>query len=140
MHLDDRIRAKLSMPRILGWPCEQRDSRNCYRFEIPQRMHGLWTTYFEVSDFTDSSAVPATYAEALENKILLEVDMSILPPDCCSETHYEIEFLGRRTSHAGDYGSRSQHLVVVDKVISIRPVNSQEWIAHRIGGSSARAR
>jgi hypothetical protein len=133
-HLMDQFRARYP---ILGWPCEHREARDCYRFGPPRKMRGLWSTHFEESQFIDTAdPVPKNSNEFTANKTWLEVISSRLPEQLNSGD-YEIEFVGRKTTVPGRYGQmgESKHLVVVDRLISIRPVNLEQWITHWIGSS-----
>jgi hypothetical protein len=97
-HFMDQLRA--SYP-ILGWPCEHREARDCYRFGVPRKMRGLWSVDWEQSQFIDEAdPVPNDADEFVKNKTWLEAVSSRLP--CNLESgDYEMEFVGRKTTVAG---------------------------------------
>ena len=101
-------------------------------------MRGLWSVHWEESQFIDpSDPVPKDADEFAANKTWLEVLSSRLPRRVDSGD-YEIEFVGRKTTVPGRYGQmgESKDLVVVDKLISIRPVNLEQWITRWVAGSN----
>lgn len=133
-HFTDQLKARYP---VLGWPCAHREVRDCYRFDPPAPMRGLWSTHFEESRFISATEpVPEDENAFATNKTWLEVLSSNLPKRVDSGD-YEIEFVGRRTTVAGRYGQmgESKYLVVVDKLISIRPVNLEQWITHWVESS-----
>lgn len=135
-HFTDQLKARYP---ILGWPCEGREARDCYRFGPAKKMRGLWSTRFEESDFIDSSEAAPTDANALlTNKTWLEVLGSNLPSGINSGD-YEIEFIGRKTTVPGRYGQmgESKNMVVVDKLIAIHRVNLESWLTQWVANSRA---
>jgi hypothetical protein len=136
-HLGDRIKAMGG--GWFGWPCVQSSKREpgtlessprreCYRFDKPSRMTGIWIAEFEGSHFfPNGSVMPA--ADHYRDKIWLddEPDGSVLPlaRDANGPGKiYAIDFIGERTSDAGAYGHMggSTYLILADRIISIREV------------------
>lgn len=124
-HFWDRWKARLP---LLGTPCENRELQDCYRFKPPRRMRGDWYWFWEESNFTDATDPPPKNLEELLKAPGTRLDVSSLHRRIEYGT-YEIEFIGRKTALPGRFeGNRPSnrvYLVVVDKLISIKPVKAK---------------
>jgi hypothetical protein len=135
-HVGDRLKA--SAGGIFGLPCtrqsgsdpvifEHSPDRDCYRFDPPVRMSGIWLNDFEGSEFLPDGS---TYSDrwTFSSRIWLEEDSwgSALPKDR-DENYgkaYAVTFIGNLSSYQGSYGHMggSARLLLVDRLISIREV------------------
>lgn len=101
----------------------------CFRMSPPQRMKGVWIDDFESSRFF-VGANDASEAEVGLGGIWLDLGTHRIPGLSREATvaglrAFEIEFVGRQTLVAGKYGhmGTSDHEVVVDRLISVRPID-----------------
>jgi hypothetical protein len=104
---------------IMAW---RPDDPDCYAMLPAQRWSGIWILGFEWTNFCPDPATDCSvYGEPGVSWVTFAggaYPWTKSPPD----GSYHIEFVGRRTKDAGHFGHLGQydHLVVVDKVISIR--------------------
>ena len=105
-------------------------NEECFRFDPPERMRGIWLYEFEGSEFLpDATEAPADWpvgAGYSRNAVWLEFSG---PEPLLADWHgerraYEIEFVGRRASFPGRYGHMggSPHMVIVKELLSATPV------------------
>jgi hypothetical protein len=101
----------------------------CYRMSEPQRMKGVWIDAFEGSQFLPG-ARDTSQAEIEPDGIWLDVETNRIPglfqtSLTAGLRAFEIEFIGRQTATAGQYGhlGGSRHEIIVDRLISARPVD-----------------
>ncbi|HEX8413566.1 MAG TPA: hypothetical protein VF637_06710 [Sphingomicrobium sp.] len=95
----------------------------------PERMKGVWIDEFESSEFL-LGASDASQAQVRMGGTWLDVETNRIPGLYPSQSveelrAFELEFIGRRTLVAGKHGhlGGSDHEVVVDRLISARPVD-----------------
>lgn len=116
-----------------------RDQDNCFSFSNPQRMRGLWRTYFEGSLFCEAPAKtcePREEGRGAARTFIVDTWFEVKDPhfrlaDAAasqgdSDTQlYNIEFIGRRNIGPGGFGhlGLSKNKVIADKVLSIRRVS-----------------
>lgn len=134
----DRTRVALGLEGILGYACtrsvrdkggetvvESLPPDQCYRFNPPERIEGVWLNEFEGS-------VLLTQKEYASGQIPDDhawVEISEQAPQASREypmqTAYQVTFIGRRASRAGMYGhlGMSRNLVLVDRMLSIQPIS-----------------
>lgn len=115
-----------------------RPYRECVELLPPEVIRGTWFVGLEESSFLpEGQSLPAVrvvsdHATPLEMATWLDVGWpeqdEILGnvPEPAGEgdsNRYTVEFLGRRARHAGHYGHMglSQHLIVMDRMLSIAP-------------------
>lgn len=149
----DRLVVQLG---LVGWsgyyPCSyvtdnafaSLDSEDCYRFERPRRMRGVWLLANETSELLpDARSSPAVWDIMDENQTFLEIEeweeIESLPPpikgvEAQSPNAYAIEFIGRRARYPGLYGggAGARHMVIMDKLLSARaivPPRPPDWPA-----------
>lgn len=133
---DDRLAASVPVASlVLGYPCERRRKQadesygyylptdQCFKMTPPQRMSGTWIDELEGSRFC-----PGRHSCSYEQRprIWLDWAKGIHPPPRQSEKdttrRFDIEFVGRRTLYAGQYGHGGVfgHEIIVDRIISIK--------------------
>ncbi|MGN6818393.1 MAG: hypothetical protein ACTHJR_06940 [Sphingomonas sp.] len=102
-------------------------SRDCYRFDPPARMSGIWINGFESSDFLPDGSTLSD-SRTYPSGISLEEDKwggTLLKrrEDNFGKA-YAITFIGSMSSYSGHFGhlGGSARLVLVDRLISIREV------------------
>ena len=137
-HVGDQIKA--AGKGLFGYPCTKPNKddprvldstprRECYRFDPPTRMSGIWINDFEGSHFlADGSIAPDpnhTYGKA--TWLGDEPDGRVLPLSRDGSGYgkvYAIALIGSRTTYAGRYGhvGGSAYLILADRLISIREV------------------
>lgn len=119
------------------------DSDDCYRFDRPRRMRGVWLLGNEASQLLpDATTSPAVWDIMDENQTFLEPEKweatEALPPPIRGEERspnaYAIEFIGRRAPYPGLYGggAGARHMVIMDKLLSARaivPPRPPDWTA-----------
>lgn len=139
----DRLGAEFSrLGWITYWPCsspiEDIDfvvnsipPEDCYRFDAPERMRGVWLLEMEGSTFLpDANASPAVRPFMDDDCTWLEPARDILfsqLPDlkpAQSPPTYLIEFIGRRSTYPSIYGGGGgcPNLVLLDELISARSI------------------
>lgn len=104
----------------------------CYRMTEPRRMRGVWIDEFEGSRFVPGARSVAE-AERAEPQIWLDVETKriagLFDPDGPSfdARAFEVDFVGRRTLVAGQYGhlGGSDHTMIMDRLISARPLKAE---------------
>jgi len=123
-------------PQLASDPCIRRKGdvrvhiawRNCLEFLPPQRMHGIWVMGFEESSFIPRATVIPRANNRVRYRVFLEVEPKTLERlseagvgDMTEAQAYAVEFIGRRSLHAGlYYTGEGDHVVVMDRLISAR--------------------
>ena len=130
-----------------GDPCSRReggmivqlDYRDCVELLPPERIRGTWFVGNEESDFLPEGVEVESVRLLSETKTPPEMDTwldvewpkqleyvdSVPEPKGIGDTlTYEVEFIGRRARDVGQYGhgGLATHLIVLDEMLSIRPV------------------
>jgi len=134
----DRLVVSLGLEGTLGYiPCFPKEeprlggarsfvgSEECFRFNRPERMHGVWLVEFEGSEFLPNVSEPPAQLGYSEDTIWLEFGQhASMPPDWRGDRAFAIDFIGRRASYPGFYGhmGNARHLIVVDKLVSAKRV------------------
>ena len=149
----DRLVVELGLVGFSGYyPCSEPtdevvaslDSEDCYRFDAPRRMRGIWLVAHETSELLpEATRSPAVWDITDENQTYLEIGdwgiVETLPPPVGgtgpgAPNAYLIEFIGRRALHPGLYGggSGARHMVILDELLSARatrPPRPPDWPA-----------
>ena len=142
----DRLGVEVENLGLIGnfWPCgygtvsdgstliETLDWDDCYRFDRPTRMRGVWLVALEDSEFLPGATTAPKVRDLLaRDKVFLDgwpEAHSSLPPalegeDVRSPAAYAIEFIGRRSSYPGEYGMAGEpSMVIVDRLLSARAI------------------
>lgn len=115
------------------------DSEDCYRFDPPRRMRGVWLVGNETSELLpNATRSPAVWDIMDENQTFLEAEWEereALPPpvEGVGPAAYAIEFIGRPALYPGVYGMLGvRHMVIMDKLLSARavaPPRPPDWPA-----------
>lgn len=117
----------------------QRDYRDCVDLLGSERIRGLWFVGLEESAFSPEGATVTSVRILSEETIRSETRTwldagwpeqqrlleRVPEPGGLGETSvYAVEFLGRRARDAGQYGHNGnyRHLIILDELVSIRPV------------------
>lgn len=103
-------------------------TEDCFAMNLPRKWRGLWSRGFEWSRFcsepartcddrTPGARIWLSPAKNFERSLPtknFDLDLKF----------YRIEFIGRRTVYRGAHGhlGASEHAIVVDRLLSIRPV------------------
>ena len=98
----------------------------CFEMDKPRRWQGLWLNGFEVSRFCPAPARECADGAPRE-RIWLTGGASVHLPQYEGQEPaplYEVEFIGRKTAYPGDYEGMSQQEMIVDRMISMKPVMS----------------
>jgi hypothetical protein len=106
------------------------DSEDCYRFDRPRRLRGVWLVGNETSELLpNATRSPAVWDIMDENQTFLEAggweERKALPPpvEGVGPSAYAIEFIGRPALYPGVYGmAGARHMVIMDKLLSARAV------------------
>ena len=139
-HAGDRLVVSLGLDGIFP-PCiEQHEGYyatdpvpDCFRMTPPRRMKGLWRDEFEGQGFFPGLTRPPVADRGGFNAIWIDIEPSLRPPRTEAEPTgkarwFRIDFIGRQTLYPGQYGhfGFSRHYVIVDRILSLRPVASEE--------------
>lgn len=131
----DRVAIQLG---FAGWgyqPCFRKEqtpdgdvqafigSKECFRFNPPERMRGIWLDEFEGSEFLPHATASPVVWPYSPDAIWLEFTRPE-PLLTGGQQAYAIEFVGRRATYPGNYGhlGASRHLIIVDELLSAKPV------------------
>ena len=105
------------------------DSKDCYRFDRPRRLRGVWLVENETSELLpNATRSPAVWNIMDENQTFLETEWEereALPPplEGVGPSAYAIEFIGRPALYPGLYGMiGARHMVIMDKLLSARAI------------------
>jgi len=101
-------------------------NEQCFRFNPPERMHGVWLDEFEGSEFLpDAKSAPAQ-SRYSPNAIWLDFTRHepLLTRGNGEPRAFAIEFVGRRATYPGSYGHMggTRHLVIVNRLLSAKPL------------------
>lgn len=126
-HLSDPCSVKVREARhtvMSSLPTDQ-----CFRMSSPEQMRGVWIDEFEGSQFLPGAS-DTSPAQVGLGGTWLDVETNRIPGLFLTSSvdelrAFQIEFIGRRTLVAGKHGhmGSSDHEVVVDKLISARPID-----------------
>ena len=101
-------------------------NEQCFRFNQPERMRGVWLDEFEGSAFLPNASVAPAEWRYSPNEIWLDFpEHEPLLKGGTGETRaFAVEFIGRRATYPGSYGHMggSRHLVIVSKLLSAKPL------------------
>ena len=98
----------------------------CFRMDRPRRWRGLWLNAFEYSRFCPAPAHECSYGDP-RTSFWLTGSRSVRLPQYQGQPQspvYEVEFIGRKTAFPGHYEGGSQQEIIVDRMISMKPVTS----------------
>ncbi len=100
-------------------------NEECFRFDPPERMRGVWLDEFEGSEFLPNATEAP--AERQYSRDMIWLDFTRPEPllaDRSGDRALAIEFVGRRATFPGSYGhlGGSRHLVIVDELLSATPL------------------
>ena len=149
-HVGDAIASVLPLSILGIYPCasakEVNGSRvlvrkpmeDCYQMLPAQRYQGIWLDAFEGSEFFEGAKdARDVEAEMTRRTASLELVVGVwvnwpATPASTSDTDsqsghlFAVEFIGRRTEHAGRFGhfGMFQHEMVVDQIISQRALDT----------------
>ena len=134
--------AALHLEWLFGWPCtvEELDGSSkvitsvppdqCYRFDPPERIQGVWMNAFEGSELltTEEFATGVRYKENDATWLAMGDKFSGRYDKKNFGRAFKVVFVGRRASFPGAYGhmGMSRHLVLVDQLISLKPIEDTE--------------
>jgi hypothetical protein len=119
-----------------GYPTQQSiPPVRCYRFDPPRRMRGVWVNVMEGSEFfPDVTRAPPITDPFEKDRTWLETprelwDRLASEPKSYPPT-YAIEFIGRNATYPGSYGGDgSRHLILLDRLLSIRAIESPKSLS-----------
>jgi hypothetical protein len=125
---------ELNGSRVLVW----KPAEDCYKMLPAQRYQGIWLDAFEGSEFFEGAKDARDVEEEMTRRtasreliVGVWVNWPATPAstsdtDSQSGRLFAVEFIGRRTEHAGRFGHLGmfQHEMVVDQVISQRALDS----------------
>jgi hypothetical protein len=137
----DVLRVGTGLHHFIGFPCQIRwtegeysfarsiPADECYRMTPRQAMRGVWIRSYEGSEYWPG-ARSASELEPAPGGIWLDIEGLGLrdrfpPPEWEELRAFEVVFEGRQTLYAGAYGhlGGSDHHVIVDRFISVRPID-----------------
>lgn len=101
---------------------QEADAPDCYQLMPDQRWSGLWETGWEWTNFCPDPAKECNWMT--KRGIWLTFAQGAYDGPKLPEGVYRIDFVGRRTRVPGYHGHTGayEHLMVVDKLISVRKV------------------
>jgi len=113
-----------------GW--EDLPPRDCVPLSAQQEMSGTWAAGMEDSTFVSENPDVDTRGE----RVWLEMELSdalrsgVMAEGTGPVGMFEIHFVGRRSRQRGHYGhlGMSPHVVVVDRIISVRRIGAYRYI------------
>ena len=99
-------------------------STECFRFNSPERMRGVWLNEGEDEEFLPNATASTVVRTYSRDRTSLEFTGPKHLLLAGRERAYAIEFVGRRATYPGSYGhlGMSRHLIVVDELLSAKPV------------------
>ena len=114
--------ACLDEVRYGGFVAWRPDDPDCYEMLAAQRWGGLWEHGWEWTNFCPDPAKQCDWMA--ERGTWLIFAESADPGQDLPEGVHRIEFVGRRTRVPGNFGHTNSydHLMIVDRLISIQPV------------------
>ena len=143
-HPSERFMVDFS--RLIGhsyWPCstievrngveivERRKPQDCYIFDPPRRMRGVFLSIAESANFIPGATSAPQLDVTSTDEIYLLADWQMtgnrLPPPYANDGDgrpqaYAIEFIGRSMSHPEIYKGSSVRFFILDKLLSARAI------------------
>ena len=119
------VQACLDKVRFGGFIEWRPDDPDCYKMLPAQRWSGLWEHGWEWTNFCPD---PADTCDWMAKRgIWLDFADNVELEDNLPDGIHRIEFVGRRTKMPGNFGHTASynHLMIVDQIISLEPVNVQ---------------
>lgn len=104
-------------------------SEECFRFNPPERMRGVWLDEGEDAEFLPNAVAAPVVRTWSPDGTALEFARSE-PLLSGRQQYWAIEFVGRRATYPGHYGhlGMRRHLIIADEVLSATPVPPpQRW-------------
>jgi hypothetical protein len=139
----DRFVVGWRLEGIFGYACTREEihsgvkvlaaipSEQCYRFNPPERIEGVWIDEFEGVRLLTNAQYDAGIRYIEDDSTWLEVKPADQrpgtgPPDYTPRV-FRIVFIGRRSTYPGEYGhfGMSRHLVLLDRMISIEEITGK---------------
>lgn len=140
----DRFVARSGLEGVLGYPCARKETDDhgtvltripddqCYRFNAPERVEGVWIDEFEGQRLLSQAQFDAGIRRVEGDETWLEVEWADYPPRPENDVEgaprtFRIVFIGRRSTYPGAYGhlGGSRHLVLVDRIISLEEIKGK---------------
>lgn len=128
----DRVAIQLGLAGLVYQPCYRNEDGvltfvghdECFRFNPPEQMHGVWLNRGEDAEFlSHPTTSPAGCLKSPEDSVSLAFMQSepLLKGDAEA---YAVEFVGRRATYPGRYGhlGMSRCVILVDQLLSAAPV------------------
>jgi hypothetical protein len=114
--------------RYGGFNAWRPDDPNCFEMTPTQHWSGLWETGWEWSNFCPDPAKECDWMSKRGTWLIFGKD-AYRGPKLTDDGVYHIEFVGRRTKVAGNFGHMASydHLMVVDRLISIQKIPGQKY-------------
>lgn len=102
-------------------------SEECYRFNPPERMRGIWLAEGEDAEFLPNATTSPVVRTFSPDGTTLEFTRSE-PFLSSGQQYWAIEFVGRRATYPGRYGhlGMRRHLIIADEVLSANSVPPPE--------------
>lgn len=118
----------LDAVRYGGFAAWRPDDPNCFQMTQPQRWSGLWETGWEWTNFCPDPAKECDWMSK-RGTWLIFAKGAYGGPKLTDDGVYHIDFVGRRTKVAGNFGHQASydHLIVVDRLISIQKIAGQKY-------------
>jgi hypothetical protein len=104
------------------------DDPDCFEMTRAQRWSGLWESGWEWSNFCPDPAKDCNWM-AKRGTWLIFAKGAQDGPKLLEHGIYRIEFVGRRTKLAGNFGHQAayNHLIVVDRLISVQKIPGNKY-------------
>ena len=117
----------LDAVRYGGFRAWQPNDPNCFEMTAPQRWSGLWEKGWEWTNFCPDPATKCDWMSKRGTWLTLAKDAYRGPK--LQDGTYRIEFIGRRTKKAGNFGHQASydHLMVVDRMMSIKKIPGEKY-------------
>ena len=114
--------------RYGGFNAWRPDDPNCFEMTPAQHWSGLWETGWEWTNFCPDPAKECDWMSKRGTWLIFAKD-AYRGPKLTDDGVYRIDFVGRRTKVAGNFGHQASydHLMVVDRLISIQKIPGQKY-------------
>ena len=125
----DRMIARLSLPNVGIWPCEeQAPTDECFKMQPPRRWRGIWVLGPGEEDerFCPNSVTVCPWKRLPRYDLEWNRRVFTGRPQVHAEwgKSYVVDFTGRRTTYeSGWWSSDPDYTVVVDRLNSMRMLN-----------------
>jgi hypothetical protein len=118
----------LDANRYGGFNAWRPDDPDCFEMTPAQQWSGLWETGWEWSNFCPDPAHECDWMSKRGTWLIFAKD-AWRAPRKIDEGVYRISFVGRRTRVPGNFGHMAsyQHLMVVDRLISIEKIPGEKY-------------